>query len=65
MNIIGKPSFYSRCGSASLYPSEPSRLPVVVAQPDKRQTNRTVLCWSGMADTEHNDSYEQRGESFH
>jgi len=37
-------------------------LPVVVAQPDKRHANRIVLCWSGMTDTEHNDSYERERE---
>jgi len=27
---------------------EPNNLPVVVVKPGKRQTNRTVLCWSDM-----------------
>jgi len=33
---------------------------VVVAEPDKRLQNRTVLCWSGMTDTEHECLYAKR-----
>jgi len=49
------PRFDSRCGSASLCPWErhlmlfhilrPSSLPVVVAYPDERHTNRTASLW--------------------
>jgi len=31
----------------------PSTLPVVVAQPDEGMQTEQLLCWSGMADTEH------------
>jgi len=31
-----------------------------MAQPDKRPTNRTVLCWSGMTNIQYNCSYEIR-----
>jgi len=40
-----------------------SSLPAVVARLDKKHANRIILCWSGMTDTEHNDSYERREEA--
>jgi len=39
--------FLRKTAYANLGSSSP---PVVVAQPDKRHANRTVLCWSGMTD---------------
>jgi len=40
-----------------LFPTlEPSRLPIVVTQPDERHANRTASVWSGMTDTEHTTS---------
>jgi len=38
----------------------PNFLPVVVAKPDNRYANRTVLSWSGMTYTEHNGSLGEK-----
>jgi len=43
----------------SYFPSwGPGSQPVVVAQPDETDANRTVQCWSRMTDTVHNGSLE-------